>query len=150
MSLREAEAALTNLEGLVRRQTPPSHYVARHVLLALGQVLREEVPEGSTLLERARAAGAAAGPAWGEAVHTELTLACGEFAQSVDPRYLELPDYDFEYTRGARLRLADRLRAAKELGFELAPREAEVLELADRVLASREARPNGARRPGPR
>jgi hypothetical protein len=65
---------------------------------------------------------------------TELTLACAEFAQGVDPRYLGLPNYDLEYTRAARRRLADRLQAAHELGFRLAPREAGLLELADRVL----------------
>jgi hypothetical protein len=92
------------------------------------------------LLERARAAAAGAGPAWSQAVQTELTLACGEFAQGVDPRYLSLPDYDLGYTRSARARLADRLRAAGELGFELSPREAQVLELADRVLAGHLAR----------
>lgn len=138
---QELDQAIRSLEELARKKTAPSHYVARHVLLALGQVLRAEAPGSCVaLLERARAAGRAAGAAWDQAVQTELTLACGEFAQSLDPRYLGLPDYDLDYTRSARLRLADRLRAASALGYELTPREQEVLELADRVLASHTAR----------
>ena len=31
-------------------------------------------------------------------------MACTEHVQSVDPRYLDLPNYDFEYTRAARER----------------------------------------------
>ncbi len=138
---QELERAVRSLEELARKKTAPSHYVARHVLLTIGQALREEPPGScAALLERVRAAGRTAGPAWSEAIQTELTLACGEFAQSLDPRYLSLPDYDLDYTRSARIRLGDRLRAANELGFELTPREAEVLELADQVLASHTAR----------
>jgi hypothetical protein len=83
-----------------------------------------------------------------EAVQAELAFACGEFAQCVDPRYLSLPSYDLPYTLAARERLADRLRAARELGFELAPREQEILRLADRVLEAyreeRAGKPKGA------
>lgn len=141
MSLREAEVALASLEELARRRGCPSHHLARAVLLALGQALSEGAPGScASLLERARAAGREAGPAWSLAVQTELTLACGEFAQGVDPRYLSLPDYDLRYTRSARARLGDRLRAARELGFELAPREAQVLELAERVFSEYLAR----------
>ena len=136
MSAKEAEKAVASLEELARRRGKPGHHLARSVLLALGQARREEDAEScARLLERARAAGNLAGPPWREAVQTELTLACGEFAQGVDPRYLGLPNYDLEYTRAARGRLADRLEVARELGFGLEPREAQVLELADRVLA---------------
>ena len=149
MSLGDAEKALASLEGAVRREAAPSHHVARQVLLAVGQALREGAlpPE---FLERARQAGRAAGPAWEQAVETELTLACGEFAQSVDPRYLGLPNYDLAYTQGARERLDERLRAARELGFGLSERESKILELADRVLAEHLARKAPAtKRPGP-
>lgn len=140
MSLREAEKALANLEELVRRKAPPSHYVARHVLLALAQATGEGDPGAPALLDRARAAGRAAGPAWSQAIQTELTLACGEFAQSVEPRYLSLPGYDLAYTRAARARLEDRLKVAGALGFVLTSRETELLALADRVLAEHLAR----------
>jgi hypothetical protein len=136
VSTREAEKALASLEEVVRRRARPGAYLARAVLLTLGQALREEGPASCAgLLERARVAGESAGPAWSEAVQTELTLACGEFAQGVDPRYLGLPNYDLGYTSAARRRLGDRLEAARELGYGLSTREAQVLELADRVLA---------------
>ena len=138
---KEAEKAVASLEELARRNAKPGHHLARAVLLTIGQVLREGGPgAGIALIERARVAGRSAGPAWGDAVLTELTLACGEFAQGVDPRYLGLPNYDLQYTEAARRRLADRLEVARELGFELAPREAQLLELADRVLAQHLAR----------
>lgn len=137
MSAGEVEAALASLEELARRGHAPSHYVARHLLLALGRVLREGPPEAwEAQLARARSAGAAAGPGWAEAVEAELGLACGEFAQSLDPRFLGLPNYDLEYTRAARERLEDRLRAARTLGFELSPRETDMLALADQVFTA--------------
>jgi len=126
------EAALGTLEGLAKRGEKPSHYVARHLLIELGQVL--EAGPAEAAVARARAAGTPIAAAWRTAVETELSLACGEFAQSLDPRYLALPSYDLEYTRAARARLADRLRAAEALGFALQPREREVLALADQVF----------------
>jgi len=126
------EEALAQLETLARRGERPSHYLARHLLIELGQALVQG--PAPAVVERAKAAGAALGEAWSRAIETELSLACGEFAQSVDPRFLSLPAYDLGYTRSARARLADRLRAAAELGFRLAPREVEVLTLADLVF----------------
>lgn len=146
---KEVEAALANLEELGRKGHAPSHYVARHVLLALGKVLETRAEADSApLVARARAAGANAGPAWAEAVDAELSMACGEFAQSLDPRYLDLPNYDLDYTRASRARLEDRLRAASALGFSLSPRETDVLALADQVLGTyierRKARGGGS------
>jgi hypothetical protein len=130
------EEALANLERLVQGGHRPTHYVARHVLLTLGGALREQPDACETWVRRARAAGARSGGAWNQAVEHELSIACGEFAQCLDPRFLDLPDYDLEYTRAARGRLDDRLRAARQLGFAPSPKESEVLELADRVLAT--------------
>lgn len=137
MSAAEVEKALGTLEELARRGDRPSHYVARHLLLSIGAVLRARAPEEevSRIMERARVAGRATEPGWGEAVRTELALACGEFAQCLEPRYLSLPGYDIDYTRAARSRLEDRLLAARALGFDLAPRDQGLLELADQVLA---------------
>ena len=126
------EGALVELETLARRGEKPGHYLARHLLIELGQVLALG-PAGAAV-ERAQAAGNLVAPAWKSAVETELSLACGEFAQSLDPRFLALPGYDLAYTRTARARLGDRLRAASELGFQLQPREVDVLALADQVF----------------
>lgn len=137
--MSDLEKALELLEALVRQRAAPSHYVARHLLLALGAALRSDATGIAALVERARRAGAEAGKAWEEAVLAELGLACGEFAQCVDPRYLGLPNYDLEYTRAARARLADRMRAAEALGFVPSPRDREMLELADQVLNAHQA-----------
>jgi hypothetical protein len=76
---------------------------------------------------------------WERAVGDELSLALGEFAQLVDPRFLSLPRYDIAYTLAARARLEDRLRCAGRFGFALLAREVDLLALADRVWAK--ARP---------
>lgn len=150
MTARDLEEAVAGLERLARAGQRPSHYVGRHVLLTLGQALRTQPPETcSPWVARVRAAGESCGPAWGEAIQDELTLACGEFAQCLDPRYIDLPGYDVEYTAAARLRLEDRLRAAETLGFAPTPREAEVLVLADRVWATLEKRRDAATAEGP-
>ncbi len=133
---QELEAALAELERAAARAGRPGPHLARAVLLALGGALRTGASYGSAWVERARSAGRAAGKAWDEAVRTELSLACGEFAQCLDPRYLDLPGYDLDYTRSARERLEARLVAARALGFELSPRETDMLALADRVLST--------------
>lgn len=138
---KEVEAALANLEGLAKKGHAPSHYVARHVLLALGKLMASgPEAESAPLVARARAAGEGAPSgwkeAWTEALDAELSMACGEFAQSLDPRYLDLPNYDLDYTKASRARLEDRLRAASALGVALSPRETDVLALADQVLGT--------------
>ena len=86
--MSDVERALEVLEKVVRQRGTPSHYVARHVLLALGAALRERSPEAGAWVERARRAGDSAGAGWIEAIQAELSMACAEFAQCVDPRYL--------------------------------------------------------------
>jgi len=138
--MSDVERALEVLERVVQQRGTPSHFVARHLLLALGAELREHTPQAGGWLERARRAGGMAGAGWTEAVQTELSLACAEFAQCVDPRYLSLPNYDVEYTRAARSRLEDRLSAARALGLTPGSRDLEMLDLADRVLDAHRAR----------
>lgn len=137
MSLVRLETALAALEKLAREGAPPHHHLAREVLLALGRAIVDESETSLLpLLDRCRSAGRALEGSWDQAVQTELTMACGEFAQSLDPRFLRLPNYDLAYTRAARDRLEDRLRSARALGFGLSSEESEVLALADQVLAT--------------
>jgi hypothetical protein len=137
MSARDLEAALADLEDLARKGKQPSHYAARHLLLELGQALAADGVEACRgVLDRALAAGSRLEPGWSAAVREELALASAEFARCLEPRYLSLPNYDLEYTQGARARLEDRLRAARALGFDLPERESEMVELADRVLGT--------------
>jgi hypothetical protein len=138
--MTELFRALELLEKLGKEGAAPSHYVARHLLLSLGAALREGGADRAPEVDRARRAGAAAGKGWWQAVEAELALALAEFTQSVDLRYLGLPNYDLEYTLSARARLEDRLRAARALGWEPTPRELEMLALADQVLEAHRAR----------
>src|SRR5207249_4090087 len=55
--------------------------------------------------------------AWEAAVRDELVMACTEHVRSVDPRYLDHPEYDLEYTLTARRLLEARLLAAAKLGI---------------------------------
>jgi hypothetical protein len=138
MKPQEIEKALQQLEGEARKGRRPGPHLARHVLLSLGAALSEHPGEAPGWVERAREAGKHLGEAWERAVQDELSLACGEFVQCVDPRFLSLPNYDMDYTRSARARLEDRLAAARELGLELEAHEVDMLGLADRVLESHE------------
>jgi hypothetical protein len=111
--------ALGELEELVTtpRRGRPNRYDARAVLISLGTLLRTEGPEACrSEVERARRTGEALGESWASAVLGELSLACAEHVHAVDPRYLDLPNYDFAYTLRARERLEARLVAAEALG----------------------------------
>jgi hypothetical protein len=136
----ELEAAVRDLERLARRSQPNRHQ-ARAVLVPLGLwILAESEGGAQEGLDRVRRATARFGGAWEAAVRDELTLACTEHVQSVDPRYLSLPNYDFEYTLEARERLEARFAAAHALGIELEARLRERVGRADRVLADHLAR----------
>jgi len=133
---RSVEAALADLADAARRGRTPDAYLARQVLLALGQALRADAAGAAPLIERIRSSVAPLEPAWTRAVQDELMLAIGEFAQCLDPRFLDHPDYDMEYTAAARERLDDRLAGARALHLDPRPRDSEVLVLADRVHAA--------------
>jgi hypothetical protein len=87
------------------------------VLIPLGRLIlaRGEAALGESL-GRARRAAAACGDAWTAAVDEELALACAEHVQGTDPRYLELPNFDWDYVLSARERLEARAVAARALG----------------------------------
>jgi hypothetical protein len=127
------EDSVRSLEQLARKRERPSHFLARVILLGVGEQLREGRAEA--LLRRIRTAVEPIAPDWSEAVGMELSLAIAEFAGSVNPRYLGLPDYDREYTTRSRALLEDRLRAARALGVAPAERECQILDIADRVWA---------------
>lgn len=131
--LSEARAAGQNLH----------RHHARGILIALGRLLAEdgeETPDSARedALKRVSAwqegLDEEAEEAWQRATAEELSLACAEHVQSVDPRFLDHPRYDIEYTRGARQRLEARLVAARELGLELPETLIEGVRSADAML----------------
>jgi hypothetical protein len=58
-----------------------------------------------------------------------MELSCTEHVQAIDPRYLDHPRYDFDYTVQARQRLEMRFNALDLLGVD-----------ADEVLLAQVAR----------
>ena len=121
----ELEEALSALEQLARdaqrgRPVRPDRYHARALLVPLGVLLRRDgAEELQAMLDRIRRVASALGEGWDEAARAELSLACAEHVHAVDPRYLDLSNYDFDYTLRARERLEARLLAAAELDIEL-------------------------------
>ena len=114
--------AVAEIESLAAKNKPPTRQHARAVLLALGErILEGDSTASAPVIERLSRALRRFPEDWARAVHDELVLACTEHIQSVDPRYLDLPRYDFEYTVTARERLEARLQAASHL--DLAPSE---------------------------
>jgi hypothetical protein len=128
---QEFETALVELERWIRSKKKPTRHHARSLLVSLGGWLEAEkgpeAPEGAEIRERLAKAVHPLGEAWEAAVHDEMILACTEHVQSVDPRYLDHPRYDFAYTISARGDLEARLLAAAKL--EMSPSE----ELLDKV-----------------
>ncbi|MEM7309459.1 MAG: hypothetical protein AAF682_22445 [Planctomycetota bacterium] len=129
------EEALTALEQLSKRKKAPGRWEARALLVPLGMLLQARGEEAlATPLGRARAAAGADAKSWAEAVTEELSLACAEHIQGVDPRYLDLPNFDFDYVLQARERLEARLVAARALGVEAPKQLAEQVTEADARL----------------
>ena len=113
----ELEAAVRAVEASETRGLRPSRHLARPVLILIGEGLLSERPAGADdALVRLGRLSPPLRQAFAEAVRDELSMACTEHIRSVDPRYLDHPDYDFEYTVSARRRLEARLRAAERLG----------------------------------
>lgn len=132
----ELESALALVREALAAKQPLNRYHARAVLLPLGALLAAETSasaraEAQALLALVRPVRAA----WHGAVQDELEMAITEFVQSVDRRYLSRPDYDFRYTREARARIDDRLRAARELGIALPEPGERALARADLAFA---------------
>ena len=141
MSLEAVDRALAELAGLAERPgrgRAPHRYHARALLIPLGELLiaaeGEPADELRARLEEARKLHERLGRGWEAAVANELELACAEHIHSVDPRFLDHPDYDWDYTLEARRLLTARLVAARELGLETPQKLLERVEEADRRL----------------
>lgn len=119
--------ALDELEQTISNRRKPTRFHARAVLVPLGELLLAGDPAAGPAAERCARVTAADTAGWRRAVHDEMVLACTEHLQSVDPRWLDHPKYDFAYTVAARADLEARLRACERL--DLDPAE----ELLDRV-----------------
>ncbi|HEV8112502.1 MAG TPA: hypothetical protein VGR31_06975 [Planctomycetota bacterium] len=126
----ELDRSLAQLEALAARGGRPSRYDARELLLALG----ESPAAGGGARARIEALPPTFREAWEAAVRDELSMAGTEHVRSVDPRYLDRPGYDFEYTIEARERLETRLRGAEQLGLRTDEALAAAIRRADELL----------------
>jgi hypothetical protein len=137
----DLEAAMVELETLTRRKGPLTRHDVRPILLALGGSLPSAVAaDDDACRERFLALPLPFRTAWEAAVRDELAMACTEHIRSVDPRYLDHPAYDLEYTLEARRALEARLRAAGATGVILESALSAAVARADALLADRLAR----------
>lgn len=141
------ESAVQRIEQLAKRKRRPTRFEARELLLALGALLLEDRGSETTApRERLARALRKEAEAWEAAVNEELQLAGMEHIQGVDPRHLDHPRYDFEYTIEARRRLEMRLVALDALGLEapedLLARVARADAMLEPYLRAQDGRPN--------
>jgi len=140
-------AALESLRTSAQKSRAPTRHQARDLLLALGAALRAEdeaeIAAASAAMQSLEASSSSFRDRWRAAIADELTLACTEHVRSVDPRYLEHPHYDWEYTIAARERLELRLRAAAKLGLPATAAQLAQVARADALLAGRQGRHAG-------
>jgi len=114
----ELDAAIRDIETLAGRRGRPTRHDARALLLALGGALEANLrADAEKAKGRIKALPADFLERWEQALRDELSMASTEYTRSVDPRYLDDPSYDFEYTIQARRRLGMRLSAAEFLGL---------------------------------
>ena len=135
----DLDRALAQLEALAARGGRPSRYDARELLLALGA----SPVAGAGVRARIEALPPAFLEVWEAAVRDELSMAGTEHVRSVDPRYLDRPGYDFEYTIEARERLEARLRGAEQLGIRTEESLAAAIRRADELLRAQLERRDG-------
>ena len=136
---------LTELKQLGAKKRQPNRFHARELLTALGELILAEgteVPE----VEQVRVA---VNPFddWEKAVAEEMSLACTEHVQGVDPRFLDHPRFDFDYLVAARERLEARFAAIEALGLQtsedLLNRVAEADRVAEPYLRQQRGEPSG-------
>lgn len=131
---RELDRAIEDLGKLIRGRHGLTRHVARALLVPLGKLLNEAPESAQERLGRLSELVAQARPDWEKVVKEELALACSEYVQSVDPRFLDHARYDFAYTIAARERLEARINAAS--AFDLGPEEGHLQAVvrADTIL----------------
>jgi hypothetical protein len=119
MSDAPEEELAAALRHLAARRGSLGRWDAREVLVPLGRLVLARGADGCAEdLQRVRAAVGPAQEAWEAAVREELSLACAEHIQGTDPRFIGLPNFDWDYVLEARERLEARAAAARALGGE--------------------------------
>ncbi|MCB9914722.1 MAG: hypothetical protein H6828_06170 [Planctomycetes bacterium] len=131
---KEARAAVDELRRRVKREEALDRFLARALLVSLGRMELEEPGSAGELAREVRETTAPVREAWEAALEAEMAMAGTEHVRSVDPRYLDQPIYDFEYTVAARERLEARFVAAGLLEYEVDEALLDRVAEADRIL----------------
>jgi hypothetical protein len=130
----EFQAALAEIAARKLKKKNVTRFQARSLLIVLGEALLAEDASVREAIDSVRALVVESPEAWREAVDEEFSLAATEHVRSCEPRYLKMPQYDFEYTVGARHRLEARLRAAVEIDLPIDETLLEQIARADALL----------------
>lgn len=128
------QAALAEIAARKLKKKNVTRFQARALLIVLGEALLAEDATVREAIDIVRALVVESPEAWREAVDEEFSLAATEHVRSCEPRYLKLPQYDFEYTVAARHRLEARLRAAVEIDLPIDETLLEQIARADALL----------------
>ena len=128
--------ACNELSRRAKAREIPDRQLVRFAFLALGRIaLDEGLAVAKPLGKELSVAAAPHEEHWTEAVDSEIYLAVTEHVNSVDPRYLDHPQYDFAYTVSARERLEARLRALEALEWNVDESLLDQVSAADGRLA---------------
>lgn len=131
---RDTKDALAAFEkSLAGGRKTVDHHLVRAILVPLGFLIEAGEDTGAEL-ERLGALIERRRQAWENALRFELKLAVSEHVLSVDLRFLNRPDYDFDYTLRARDRLQARLTAADALDMPAPGALVKQVKQADAIL----------------
>jgi hypothetical protein len=134
-SQNDLQAAIDELVRRKKAKEVPDRQLVRLALLALGRLIMDQGEADTRKAARELTAAAEShGERWTEAVASEMGLAVAEHVHSADPRYLDMPTYDFAYTIAARERLEARLQAATLLELPVAEGLLDQVSAADERL----------------
>jgi hypothetical protein len=116
----DLKSGIAELKRRLKSKEIPDRQLVRLTFLALGRVSANEGEGAAKPLAKGLSEAAEPhGERWDEAVESEMTLAVSEHVHGVDPKYLDMPGYDFAYTIAARERLEQRLVAAELLKWKV-------------------------------
>lgn len=134
----DLESGIEAVEKMAGRGALFTRHEARPILLGIGQSLQTGRPEElGDAGDRLRKLPEHPRESWIAAVKDELSMATTEYVQSVDPRFLNHPQYDLAYTLEARRQLDARWRACAYLGRAPDPATLASVERADKLLEAR-------------
>jgi len=134
----ELEALIRALRSRTGRSPSVTRHDARPILLGIGgALLAGRQADLGNAAELLRGLPGPLESSWIAALRDEMSMACTEYVRSVDPRYLNHPQYDLAYTLDARLQLEARWRASIYLGQPPDAASTAAVERADALLAER-------------